>query len=506
VIVSRRAVLYARVSSKEQDREGFSIDAQLKLLRNYAAENEIHVAEEYVDVETAKVAGRTQFNAMVMFIRTNPTIDTILVEKTDCLYRNLHDWVTVDEFDIDVHFVKEGVDLSRDSRSSEKFMHGIRVLMAKNYIDNLSEETRKGMLEKAEQGIWPTVAPLGYRNVVGPNGKKIIEVDPDAAPGVVRLFELFATGRYSLKQAGMRARRDGMIYRKSLKLVGVSTVHKMLRSRLYTGEFEWLGTRYQGSHEPLISVDLWEKVQEVFDGRNTPRVRGVEKDFLFTGMIKCGHCGCLLVGDIKKEKYIYYRCSRFKRKCPDPYVREEKLIEQFVDLTAPVSMTDKMFKWLAHALKDNSRLVETEHARWIDRLHREQVDIRDRMKQAYIDNIDGKIDDDIFDSLIADYKQDERKIVRELERRMDADHGYLDEGIRLIGVAKDARRMFQKADREGRKRILSLLLSNCTYSNGVVSATCRKPFNIIVESLPREALAGEDSGARALKSRKWLPE
>ncbi len=164
--------------------------------------------------------------------------------------------MTVDDFDIDVHFVKEGVVLSRDSRSSEKFMRGIRVLMAKNYIDNLSEETRKGMLEKAEQGIWPTVAPLGYRNIVGPNGKKIIEVDPDAAPGVVRLFELFATGRYSLKQAGMRARRDGMIYRKSLKPVGVSTVHKMLRSRIYTGEFEWLGTRYQGSHEPLISVDL----------------------------------------------------------------------------------------------------------------------------------------------------------------------------------------------------------------------------------------------------------
>lgn len=108
------------------------------------------------------------------------------------------------------------------------------------------------------------------------------------------------------------------------------------------------------------------------------------------------------------------------------------------------------------------------------------------MKLAHIDNIDGKIDDDIFNSLIADYKQDERKIVRELERRMDADHGYLNEGIRLIGVAKDVRRMFQKADGEGRKRILTLLLSNCAYADGTVSATYRKPFNIIVESLPRE--------------------
>ena len=62
--------------------------------------------------------------------------------------------------------------LSRDSRSSEKFIHGIKVLMAKNYFDNLSEETRKGMIEKAEQGIWPSFAPLAYRNVVGPNGKR----------------------------------------------------------------------------------------------------------------------------------------------------------------------------------------------------------------------------------------------------------------------------------------------------------------------------------------------
>ena len=81
----------------------------------------------------------------------------MLVEKTDRLYRNLKDWVTLDELDIEMHFPKEGVVLSRESRSSEKFMHGIKVLMAKNYIDNLSEEARKGMLEKAEQGIWPSL-------------------------------------------------------------------------------------------------------------------------------------------------------------------------------------------------------------------------------------------------------------------------------------------------------------------------------------------------------------
>jgi len=169
----RQAVVYARVSSKEQEKEGFSIPAQLKLLRDYALSDGIRVVEEYVDVETAKQAGRSSFGEMVDYLHKHPEARIILVEKTDRLYRNLKDWVTLDELDLEIHFAKENVVLSADSRSSEKFMHGIKVLMAKNYIDNLSEEIRKGMTEKAEQGTWPSYAPFGYRNVVDENGKKI---------------------------------------------------------------------------------------------------------------------------------------------------------------------------------------------------------------------------------------------------------------------------------------------------------------------------------------------
>ena len=193
-----QAVIYASVSSKEQDKEGFSIPAQLKLLKEYAAANGFMVAQEYVDVETAKQSGRTAFGEMVAYLKGHPAVRVMLVEKTDRLYRNLKDWVTVDELDVEIHFPKEGVVLSRESRSSEKFMHGIKVLMAKNYVDNLSEETRKGMLEKAEQGIWPSFAPLGYRNLDGPDGKKIIAPDPDVAPIISKLFDWYATGRLSL--------------------------------------------------------------------------------------------------------------------------------------------------------------------------------------------------------------------------------------------------------------------------------------------------------------------
>ena len=143
--------------------------------------------------------------------------------------------------------------LSRDSRSSEKFIHGIKVLMAKNYIDNLSEETRKGMQEKAEQGIWPTKTPLGYRNVAGPDGKRVIEPDLEVAPIIARLFEWYAPGGISLKDAARMAADAGLKYRRSGSLVPISTVHKILRNRLYMGEFEWNGRLYQGRHVPLVA-------------------------------------------------------------------------------------------------------------------------------------------------------------------------------------------------------------------------------------------------------------
>ena len=78
----KRAILYARVSSKEQEREGFSIDAQVKLLKSYAELNGVRIVREYVDIETAKATGRTHFNEMISYLKSHPSIDTVMVEKT----------------------------------------------------------------------------------------------------------------------------------------------------------------------------------------------------------------------------------------------------------------------------------------------------------------------------------------------------------------------------------------------------------------------------------------
>ena len=114
------AVLRARVSTKDQEKEGFSIPAQRSLLRDYAASRGIVIVEEFVDAETSKTSGSDGFTRMVQYLKKHrATCRTILVEKTDRLYRNPKDWVTLDELDIEIHFVKENKTISRNSRSSE---------------------------------------------------------------------------------------------------------------------------------------------------------------------------------------------------------------------------------------------------------------------------------------------------------------------------------------------------------------------------------------------------
>src|ERR1700732_571601 len=187
------AVLYARVSSKDQEQEGYSIPAQQKLLREYAQKNGFKIVCEFVDVETAKRTGRKQFSEMVQFLRQSVHCRTIIVEKTDRLYRNFGDYVTLENMEVEIHLPKEGQIISKAARSQDKLLHGIQLVIAKNYVENLKEEVRKGMREKAEQGIYPSRPPLGYRNN---KLERTIEADPNKTVIAQRMFDLYGSGQH----------------------------------------------------------------------------------------------------------------------------------------------------------------------------------------------------------------------------------------------------------------------------------------------------------------------
>ena len=408
----RTVVLYARVCSKEQEQEGFSIPAQLRLLREYAQQNGLIVTNEFVDVETAKRSGRTGFTSMIAFLRKS-NCRTVLVEKTDRLYRNIKDWVTLDELGLDLHIVKEGQILGPNSRSSDKLMHGIRVVMAKNHIDNLSEETRKGMIEKARSGIWPSNAPVGYLNTRTPDGKNNIAPDPITAPVITQLFDWFATGQYSLKTLAAKARQDGLALG-SAKL-HASTLHQILRKRIYSGDFDWDGITYHGTQTPLVTVERWQRVKEILDGKTHPRKR--KHVFPYSGIVTCGHCGCAMVAEIKKGKYVYYHCTGGKgTKCPEPYTREEQLTKEITavlgELVIPKAVTD----WLRAALRDSDITESRAREQAIQHAQQECNRLNQRIENMYLDKLDGRITAAFFDEKAAAWRDEEAKLRRRIHR------------------------------------------------------------------------------------------
>ncbi|MBY0110240.1 MAG: recombinase family protein [Candidatus Babeliaceae bacterium] len=320
-----KAVIYARVSSKDQENEGFSIPAQVKFLHEYGSKNGFRIVKEFIDAETAKKIGRKQFNLMLNFIEENK-IQHILVEKTDRLLRNMSDYILIKRLTstakTSVHLAKENAILGKNATANEKLIFGIRSVMAESYLDNLSEEVKKGMQEKAAQGTYPSIAPYGYLNA-RVDGKKVIVIDPDTSPLIKRMFELYATGSYSLLSLRKRMLFAGMIY-KNGKALYTSKIETILKNVFYMGDFVWKGQRYEnGSHEPIVSKELFHKVQTIL--RNPHKSKSRKGLFPYTNLIKCGICGCALTAEIKKEKYVYYRCSGYKGNCKQTYLKQEVL-------------------------------------------------------------------------------------------------------------------------------------------------------------------------------------
>ncbi len=193
-------VIWARVSSREQ-REGYSIDAQLRATRDRATKNGWKVVREFAVTESAKRGvDRAAFNSMLKWVKANARreeIRTLLSHKLDRVCRNMRDAVRLQELE-EQHGIKLAfVDNQFGPGAAGALSFNVMAAVAQYYSDNLRSEVTKGMDEKVRQG-WPSGrAPFGYLNV-GDREAPVIP-HPDNAEAVMRIFELFSTGRYTFK-------------------------------------------------------------------------------------------------------------------------------------------------------------------------------------------------------------------------------------------------------------------------------------------------------------------
>ena len=466
---NRHACIYARVSTAEQEKEGFSIPAQLKMLRGYAKKKGFTVLREFRDNETATAVGRPGFNEMLAFIGKTNSCNTILVEKTDRLTRNMRDYLKIDleNSGIEIHFVREGKVLSSDASPTAHFMQDIEIAQAAYLSRNISFEAKKGMRAKAEAGFYPSVAPLGYLNTQRTDGKKVIIPDAVKAPLVKLMFEMYATGTVSIKDLSAEMFSKGLRTKHGSKL-STSAIFKMLKNPIYRGKFIWNGKEYSGNHESLVSSSLWFRVQDIREGKSNVKHRR-DRDFAFGGLLQCGICGCAITAERKLEKYTYYHCTGFRSTHPVKSVREEKLDKQFSRLLDNLRVAPDIADYFLGALRDDTRDQAQTLEMIRERLRSQRSRLEKRSGVLYDDRLDGRITVSVYDEKAAEIRRELELIEEELSSVDEtANLDPLSTAEKIIETLQEAPELYLRGDALQKRTLLQNLLSKCSLTHGTI--------------------------------------
>jgi site-specific DNA recombinase len=349
-----RAVLYLRVSTAGQastsgDGEGFSIAAQRDACTRKTNALSAEVVDIYVDAgESARKSDRPNLQIMLERLRTERDVDFVVVHKVDRLARNRGDDVNISlairEAGAQLVSVSENI----DETPSGMLLHGIMSSIAEFYSLNLAAEVKKGTLKKVEGGTYPGFAPLGYLNrqdLSGGTKRRWIELDPERAPLIRWAFRAYASDEYSLRQLAEELMARWLTSRptaqRPARNLTPAQVHKILCQRFYLGYFKYAGVEYQGSHCPLVSIEIFAKAQAVMASRRQAGERPQRHRHYLKGTILCARCGSRLTFSRNQGRrggvYDYFVCGgrhHTRNECDLPYIPAsgiEVAIENYYD-------------------------------------------------------------------------------------------------------------------------------------------------------------------------------
>src|SRR3989344_4951119 len=336
--------LYARKSTDVEDKQILSIEAQITELRAFAKTEGLEVLEELVEKQSAKVPGRPIFNAMVARIERGEA-NGIVCWHPDRLARNSVDGGRI-IYLLDCGHLQtlKFPTFWAENTSQGKFMLNIAFGQSKYYVDNLSENTKRGLRQKVRRGEYPSLAPIGYLN--DPRNKSVV-VDRKKAKITKAAFELYAQNNSRLEDISNFLAQQGIFSRgkKNLKRDRISFI---LSNPFYVGLFRYAGEIHEGKHQPVISKKTFDKVQEILKQRGRPHHKQKNEPQPFCGLLKCGKCGMAITGEYKVKKqingdehyYTYYHCTHKSKiiKCKEPCIRQEKLDEQISHLLQTFSL------------------------------------------------------------------------------------------------------------------------------------------------------------------------
>ncbi len=355
----------ARVSSREQEREGFSLDVQEGALKRYAQQHDGEIVKLFRIAETAtRSQERKVFKEMLAYARNHADeLNGLLVYKIDRASRNLFDYVELERLEVEHGLELISVSQPTENTPSGRMMRRTLANMAAFYTEQQSLDVKEGLAKRVENGLFVGLAPYGYRNIRR-DGRGLIEVDPVQAPRVARIFHLYAYHGHTLDSLQEKLVEEGIVYTDSTPRFSRSTLHTMLRDRSYIGEVNFHDQWYPGTHEPLVDRATWDRVQTLL-GNKVYRTN----ELTYAGkLITCGHCGHPITGEriVKKTKsgekeYVYYRCAQYTT-TGHPRIRlnEAKLDQQVLALFEKMRIEDeKVRDWFLKVLRARARVRQS---------------------------------------------------------------------------------------------------------------------------------------------------
>lgn len=508
-------ILIARVSTKEQAEEGYSLQSQVKLLEDYAAKRGIKIVKSFVIPESASgKIERKLFAEAQEYLRQHPEITTILSEKVDRITRNfkdavkLNDWLEEDE-KRQIHFVKQSLIIHQNSKSHEKFQWDIYLVLARQYSNNLSEEAKKGLDEKAAEGWYPGNKKPGYVTI-GEEGRKewIIDSSPSSdAPFMRRAFELFDTGEHTLLSISKALFEEG--WSKNGKRVGKTTLHGMLTDCFNCGEFMWNGKHFpDAKHEPLIhpnkevAKEIFYSVQEKLRRKISGKYR--KHNFVFKDLMICGECKRSVTAEERKGHH-YYHCTRYNTNCKQvEYIREEIVEEELLGIFDFLRVQEpRMVEWLRKALKEHHSEESQYHEQVMTGLTQKLTLVQKRLDAIYDDKLDGKITPEFYDKKFQQFTGEQQDVLQAIKRHKAANINYMEFGSRIFELAQVGRKVFeQKATKEEKRTLCNLVFSDVKLIDKKLVPEYHNGFQLIAE----RAKTGNWLGRRDSNPRMPAPE
>lgn len=493
-----QSAIYCRVSSKEQEETGYSLPSQEKLLSEYADRKDFEIAKLFSVAESASGSKQRTVFAELMEFLVKKGVNNLIVEKVDRITRNLRDAVIINDWleansERKIHFVKQNLIIHKNAKSDEKFRWDIEIVLAKKYLANLSEEVKKGQAEKIAQGWLPTKPPLGYKTI-GDKGHKIHIVDTDVARFIVKAFELYASGNYSMEKLRTQLHQEGFRTRAGNKLPK-SRIEALLNDPFYYGAMKWNDILYtSGKHEPIVTRELFDKAQEVRTRKLAPKYS--RHQFQFKKMMRCGECDGQITAEIQKG-IVYYHCNHYKE-CKQKAYTPEDIVEQqlFGVFDFFKNITPDEAKKIKEIIQRN-HVQEMEYKEMTLRsLNTRYVQLQSRLDILYNDRLDQKISNEFWEKKQAEINKEQADIQTQISRVKSQETKYFEIWLNILDLAYRAKEIYLKRSPEERRMLLSHIFTNLVLTDKKVTHKLKKPIEVLSKRV-QEKLDAENTFEQA---------